>query len=81
LLCANPHYREARALGQLGPVRTLEIAVNAYAIYAEHLVRRGRCLGEIKPVALAKELFWRDVFVRSGALATDYSNSRERLLK
>ena len=61
LLSANIHYREARELGQLGPVRTRHVA-NAYTTYAEQLVRCGQRLGDIKPVALAKELHWEKLF-------------------
>jgi hypothetical protein len=62
LLGSNIHYRVARELGQLGMVETLRVGRNAFATYTEHLVRRGQKLGDIKPVALAKELEWKKVF-------------------
>jgi hypothetical protein len=65
LLCENPHYRYARELGQLGPVRLRHVTKNAYALYSEHLVGRGQRLGDIKPVALAKENYWSKIFAPS----------------
>jgi hypothetical protein len=69
LLSLNAHYREARELGQLGPIRT-HFAASAYATYVEHLVRCGRRLGDIKPVALAEELHWEKIFLAAGSKPT-----------
>ena len=62
LLCANPHYRYARELGQLGPLQVQSVPRNAYSIYSEQLVARGQRLGDIKPVALAKDGDWPKIF-------------------
>ena len=58
----NPHYANAVDLGQLGSVRLLRIAANAYEIYSDHLVRQGSRLGEIKPSALSMCSRWADRF-------------------
>ena len=40
-LCANPHYRHCRNLGQLPPVAVVQVAAGAYERFARHLVNHG----------------------------------------
>jgi hypothetical protein len=47
-LSTNPHYRNARLLGQLGPLENIEIK-NIEKKYTEFLVNRGMKWGDIKP--------------------------------
>ena len=69
-LSENPHYAYARELRQLGPVRMVHMDSGAYELYSRDLVARGARLGEIKPVALSKEIDWLRRFKgEAGAMA------------
>jgi hypothetical protein len=54
----NPHYRVARRLGQLAPVRLVRVGPGASEAYLERLHRSGQRLGDIKPVALSRLDGW-----------------------
>ena len=56
-LSANPGYRWARALGQLGPARVVAV-VDGHAAYLEHHRRAGLRLGDVKPAVLSPETGW-----------------------
>lgn len=60
-LSANPHYRYARGLGQLGPceVRTVD---TGWSRYEGSCVARGVRAGNVKPTALDGWPGWPDVF-------------------
>jgi hypothetical protein len=57
-LGANPHYAWCRALGQLGPVDTVQ-APAMYARYVERCRAAGQRMGDIKPLALSVRGGWR----------------------
>jgi hypothetical protein len=61
-LCENPHYALCRRLGQLAAPRVSEIAPGGHRAYIERVVRAGRRLGEIKPVALSPLDGWESHF-------------------
>lgn len=52
-LFANYHYRLARRLGQLAPLRVFRITGDAERQYLDQCRRRGQRLGDIKPVRLS----------------------------
>lgn len=54
-LAANPHYRWARALGQLTAPRIVPVT-DGHATSLENARRRGRRLGDIKPAALSVDI-------------------------
>jgi len=54
------HYRYARELGQLGPVRATRVEGGA-ARFEAALVARGTKAGDIKPTPLDNRLFWSEV--------------------
>jgi hypothetical protein len=56
-LCANVHYRYARALGQLGPVRAC-VAADAEAAWLAAATARGGRLGSLKVPALDPRGDW-----------------------
>jgi hypothetical protein len=62
LLSNNPHYEYCRRIGQLGPARVFRVAGRAHETYLEWARRRGRRLGDIKPVALSTEPGWSRMF-------------------
>ena len=64
---ANPHYRYACGLGQLGPVeiRVLPVVMNAQRRYEDALVSRGQKLGNIKPTTLDVRFGWERVFEKT----------------
>ncbi|NOJ81793.1 GH3 auxin-responsive promoter family protein [Myxococcus xanthus] len=63
-LCEGHHYRYARALGQLGPVRAVRV-VDGARRYEARCVALGQRAGDIKPVDLHRLTGWSDHF--SGA--------------
>ena len=58
-LCANPHYRHCRNLGQLAAARVVPVAAGAYGRFAERLIQGGTRLGDIKPASLSGLADWR----------------------
>jgi hypothetical protein len=68
-LCANVHYRYARALGQLGPVRAC-VAADARATYLAGMASRGGRLGSLKLPALDTRGDWIGAFRDGGAELT-----------
>ncbi len=60
-LCAAHHYDLCRSLGQLGPVRGVNVA-GAHATYERVCAERGQRTGAIKPPALDASLGWEHVF-------------------
>jgi hypothetical protein len=68
-LRANVHYRYARALGQLGPVRAC-VAADAHATYLAALSARGGRLGTLKTPALDTRGDWLAAFRGHGAELT-----------
>jgi hypothetical protein len=64
-LQANPYYRHAVALGQLGPAEVHPLASDgepAWAVYERRCLARGQKLGDIKPAALDAWAGWADEF-------------------
>ena len=68
-LCANVHYRYARALGQLGPVRAC-VAADAQATYLAAVAARGGRLGSLKLPALDTRGDWIGAFRGRGGELT-----------
>jgi hypothetical protein len=60
-LCENFHYRYARQLGQLAPVRVYRVWQGAEAYLAEAL-RNGQRAGDVKPLALDRRGGWAGIF-------------------
>ncbi len=60
-LCTTLHYRYARELGQLAPLRA-QVVTNAEERFLKELVRRGQRLGDIKPTGFDPRPIWGDVF-------------------
>jgi hypothetical protein len=58
LLSENYHYRHARRLGQLEPLRLYALAVGARGERMRAAAREGRNPGGLKPVALDKRADW-----------------------
>jgi len=56
-LCVNPQYAHARRIGQLKPVRLIEVE-KFFDRFVDVQLRRGVRLGDIKPMALRCELTW-----------------------
>lgn len=56
-LSANPGYRWARELGQLGSARVVPVE-GGHAAYLEHHRRAGLRLGDVKPAVLSLETGW-----------------------
>lgn len=68
-LFANPHYRYAVGLGQLGPVELRLLDDNAEPaarVYERRLIAEGRRAGSIKPTALDRRTDW-DAFLIASA--------------
>lgn len=61
ILRRNPHYAYCRDLGQLQPLELFSVC-DGYLAYANHMARRGRRIGDVKPVALSKDSGWRHIF-------------------
>jgi hypothetical protein len=64
-LRANPHYRHAVALGQLGPAKVQLLppdGPSAWGLYERRCLARGQKLGNIKPAALDTWTGWPGVF-------------------
>ena len=57
----NPHYALCRDLGQLGPLRCLQVG-NGCRIFTDTAVSEGRRLGDIKPQTLSSRTDWRSRF-------------------
>lgn len=62
ILRRNPNYAYCRDLGQLKPLELIRTRVGGYSTYVDHMARKGRRVGDIKPVALSTITNWRDVF-------------------
>lgn len=60
-LQANFHYRYARELGQLAPLRAFR-AEGAAATYISRSISNGQRAGNIKPLALDRRDGWSSVF-------------------
>lgn len=61
-LCANPHYRYCRELGQLNVCRVYEVAAGAHVTFIRRMSEMGLRLGDIKPASLSKLSGWSDWF-------------------
>lgn len=61
-LCANPHYRYCRMLGQLAAASVFNVREDGYGAYARRLSASGQRLGNIKPCALSALTDWHRVF-------------------
>lgn len=57
-LSANPHYRWARELGQLGAAQVVSVGAEAETVYLQREHRRGRRMGDVKPAVLSSESGW-----------------------
>ncbi|WP_244237696.1 GH3 family domain-containing protein [Corallococcus llansteffanensis] len=60
-LCEGHHYRYARELGQLGPVRALRVQHGARR-YEARCIHLGQRAGDIKPADLHRQPGWSDWF-------------------
>jgi hypothetical protein len=60
-LCGNPQYAFARRMGQLKPVRLVELE-GLFDRYTDAQLERGVRLGDVKPVALRNERTWLEAF-------------------
>jgi hypothetical protein len=67
LLTANPQYRYARELGQLGEVVAQRVK-QGWTIYQAERIRRGQKAGDLKPTQLDPELGWAEVYGQPAAL-------------
>ena len=56
-LCRNPQYAHARRIGQLKPVRLIEVE-RFFERYVDIQLKRGVRMGDIKPLALRGERTW-----------------------
>jgi hypothetical protein len=66
-LCEGYHYRYARELGQLGPVRALRVSEGARH-YEARCVALGQRAGDIKPTDLHRQAGWSAWFSQQGAM-------------
>ncbi|MFB1483433.1 GH3 auxin-responsive promoter family protein [Corallococcus sp. RDP092CA] len=62
-LCEGHHYRYARELGQLGPVRAVRVTQGPRR-YEARCIQLGQRAGDIKPVDLHRQPGWTDWFAR-----------------
>ncbi len=62
----NPHYDYCVRLGQLAPVRVVQVGDGACERYVEHLVAHGQRLGTIKPSPLSALPGWSEVLPPAG---------------
>ena len=58
----NFHYRHARDLGQILPLRVFIIEKNGTRAYFRRCVEDGQKLGDVKHVVLDKRTGWTDYF-------------------
>jgi hypothetical protein len=65
-LCEGYHYRYARELGQLGPVRALRVTEGARH-YEARCIALGQRAGDIKPADLHRQAGWTAWFSQQGA--------------
>jgi hypothetical protein len=61
-LMENYHYRHARALGQLGPLRLYRTTGDPLRAYTQRVLAGGGGMGDIKLLALRTEPDWAEVF-------------------
>jgi len=61
-LCENFHYKYARDLGQLGPLRIFSIAGDGMKSYFKRCTESGQRLGDIKPAVLENRTGWEYYF-------------------
>ncbi len=62
LLRRGYHYDLCLRLGQLRPLRVIEVRAPAFEAYARGMVRRGMRLGDVKPTSLSPCTDWPDYF-------------------
>ncbi|RKH60570.1 GH3 auxin-responsive promoter family protein [Corallococcus aberystwythensis] len=62
-LCEGHHYRYARELGQLGPVRAVRVTQGTRR-YESRCIQLGQRAGDIKPVDLHRQPGWTEWFSR-----------------
>lgn len=74
-LLANPHYANARRLGQLGPLRAYRIEGDGHAAHLAACAARGQRLGDAKPTTLWPHPGWQKP-VPGRWLADDSGGSR-----
>ena len=65
-LCEGYHYRYARELGQLGPVRALRVTEGSRR-YEARCIALGQRAGDIKPTDLHRQAGWTAWFSQQGA--------------
>ncbi len=64
----NPHYALCRKLGQLKPIRCIQIPTNAYETFVRVQTGNGARVGEVKPTFLSARSDWEKEFSPVGAL-------------
>jgi hypothetical protein len=62
LLCGNYHYRHARNIRQLQPLRVFNVCGDASAAYREFMLRKGQKAGDIKFLPLSTDTGWNGAF-------------------
>lgn len=65
-LSRNYHYRHARNLGQLGPIRIFKVNGNGADIYRRRMIEKGMKAGDIKLQMLSKDCRWESIFNGNG---------------
>jgi hypothetical protein len=63
----NPHYALCRKLGQLKPIRCIQIPNNAYNTFVRVQTGNGARVGEVKPTFLSARSDWETVFCTVGS--------------
>jgi hypothetical protein len=58
----NPHYAHCRNLGQLQPIRCIQITANAFETFLRVQTQNGACAGSVKPTFLSTKSNWETVF-------------------
>lgn len=55
-LCCNYHYRHARAIGQIAPLRIIADNKDYNNLYIEYMRKKNKRLGDIKPVIISQDM-------------------------
>ncbi|HEY3767558.1 MAG TPA: GH3 auxin-responsive promoter family protein [Candidatus Angelobacter sp.] len=74
-LCNNFHYRYARQLGQLAPLKTFRVR-NAAATFLENAIASGQRAGNVKPAALDTRGIWCRRFQGQFVTQKDWRNQK-----
>ena len=75
-LCENYHYRYAREIGQLSPVKVYVIESGGWQAYIRRCRDEGQREGDIKSILLSRKTGWLDTF--SGAMLPEILIAEEK---